>query len=98
MPKDLLTRGAVGFAVDLDVPSAARALTGQHLHQLALAVSGNARNADDFVSANLQRQPAQRWHAYFIFSRQLANEQARFLVSAAVQLAPRGLLGRRGGP
>src|SRR5262249_16793797 len=52
----LLARRVIGSAPDPDRPGRRQALTGEHLDQLALAVSRYARDADDLAGAHRQRQ------------------------------------------
>ena len=55
MPAHFLAAGVVDVADDADFPALGRALACQHLDQLALAVAGNAGDADDLAATHRER-------------------------------------------
>ena len=55
MPPHFLAAGRIEIAADADLAALGLALTGEHLDQLALAVAGDAGDADDFAAADRHR-------------------------------------------
>ena len=67
----------IDLAVDADFTAGAIALSGEHLHQLALAVARNAGDADDLVRPDLERKLRQRFDACFVVGSQLRTMSRR---------------------
>src|SRR5713101_4108446 len=59
VPAHLLAGGAVALAADADLAAARFALASENFHQLALAIAGNAGDADDLACLDLERNVMQ---------------------------------------
>ena len=83
MAPHLLAAGVIGIACDADLAALRLALAGQHLDQLALAVAGDAGDADDLAGADRERDVMHGDGAGVVERADLAASSSRGLAGFA---------------
>ena len=74
---NLIATRLVVVARDSNRSSGQSALSGQHLHQLLLAVAGNTGNPQDLAGANAQAQALEHRKPEVVVRTQVANLEHR---------------------
>ena len=85
MPAHFLAAGVIVVADDADFAAFGLALAGEHLDQLALAVAGDAGDADDFAAANAERHVVDRDRAGVVERVEFCQFQPRLADLAAAR-------------